>query len=440
MLPQNLQAEEACVGSLLIDSSLVGVVKSQLDAQALNSQPVRWVYEALLALYATGAAIDFVTVGDELERQGRLEQIGGTAFLVRLTNTVPSSLHVQSYVNIVLDMHARGGLLATLSEAGATAYAPDKPLDGAAGQLRSWLQDYEATVGVTHIAPAIEAADVLWQQVEEWRANPLNKGETRYPGTGFKGLDKKTGGLRPGFYLIAARASMGKTALALSMAVSLVSRGVRVDYITTEMTPSQLLLRATSSLAGIAGDVIERGRLNSEQHGQIANALGLISAWPLNIVTGLATLAGIEAHVQQTGAEVLFLDFLGTINSPGDNRHLRLGAIARSLLLLSQGYELPIVALHHLGRGAEARAEKKPVMSDLYESGHLENNADGVWLLWREGYYDKAVTHKIMRIDVAKNRLTGQTGIVDTRLTDYGLVEDIEPRVLEYREWEKGGS
>jgi replicative DNA helicase len=437
LLPQNLEAEEACVGSLLIDPSLLDEVKGRLDPLALNSEAARWVYEALLAVHSRQEAVDFVTVCDELTRQGRLEGIGGTAYITRLINVVPSAMHVQSYVNIVLDMHARSRLLATLGGAGALVYAADRPLDDAAGQLRSWLQDYEADIGVTHVAPVKEAADLLWEQIDIWRNNPLRQGETRYPATGFCGLDKKMGGLRPGFYLIAARASMGKTALALSITVNLVSRGTRVDYITTEMTPPQLLLRLVSSLAGLSGDVIESGNLSDEQHAQVANALGLVSAWPLNIVTGLATLSGVEAHVQQTDAGVVFLDFLGTINAPGDNRHLRLGAIARSILLLSQAQELPIVALHHLGRGTESRADKKPVMSDLYESGHLENNADGVLLLWREGYYDAAVTHSIMQVIIAKNRLTGQVGIVDTRLTKYGLVEDVKPRVLAYRTWER---
>jgi replicative DNA helicase len=438
LTPQNLEAERACVGSLLIDTALLGDVAASLEPSAFRSRDTRWVYEALLALHSQGAAIDLVTVGDELVRQGQLEAVGGTAYLCELMNVVPSALHLRSYVAIVQEMAERARLLETLGDAGKTAYAYDRPLGDAATQLRSWLQDYETGAVATTVAPVKEITDVLWERVADWREHPLRPGETRFPATGFAKLDEMTGGLRPGFYILAARASVGKTAMALSIATNLVKRGVPVDYITTEMTPLQLLSRLVSSLAKVQTKDVEAGRLTGEQHRRIGDALAEIEEWPLTVIAGLATLSGVEAHLRQTGAEVVFLDFLGTIDAPGDNRHLRLGAIARSILLTAQARELPIVTLHHLGRRVDGRPDKKPVLSDLYESGHLENTADGVWFLHRDGYYDPSCTHKIMQITVAKNRLAGNLGIADVQLNDYGLVDDVSPRPYEpNRTWEQ---
>ncbi len=412
-IPHNVEAEEAVLGSLLIDPAFAYVtVTPILKPDDFYVHKNAWMYDAIHSLNQRSVRPDYVTLCDELERQGRLEEIGGAAYLTHLINVVPSALRVEAYAHIVEQAAIRRRLIQAASEVAQLAY--DEELDVDVVQTRS----EEAVLNTRHDSG--EDHDIsalvndLFAEAEEWMEHP-----TDMPGlpTGIRPLDEMLGGLQTGLYLLAARPSMGKTALALQIASNVAAMGGRVMIFTLEMSPAQLAQRLTCSWAGVSQRDLTRGALNRENYARFVQTAGEVHEWPVSVHTGDVTAGVVRAKVQREqlrgDVALVIVDYLGLMSSDQtvETRNLELGGIGRGLLRAAKALDVPIVAIHQLNRGVDNRADKRPLLSDLRESGQLEEHADVALMLYREGYYDDASFRaNVMEVWVRKNRLGGPAG------------------------------
>jgi replicative DNA helicase len=411
--PHSIEAEERVLGSLIIDPEAYLKVAKPLNVEDFYLQKNAWIYDVVQTLKQSGRAVDFGTLCDELERRNQLDDLGGAAYITDLITVVPSALHVEDYADTVIKKAARRRLIATASRIAQWAYQNDLEVEEA--QARAEAAVLDARRGTGGLITSDEMARDLWEKVENWQANPT---EIRGLPTGLDPLDKMLGGMSPGLYLLAARPSVGKTAIALQVAANVARRGLKTLYFTLEMSVEQLAMRLASSLAEIEWDRVKRGVATSDELGDLAEGLGEISEWPFSIHRGAVTAGDIRAIAQREGLRgevgLVVVDYLSLMSAAKEEstRNLELGAISRGLLLAAQDLAIPILALHQLNRGVENRQNKRPLMSDLRESGRLEEDADVILMLYREGYYNP--DHEdanIMEIWVRKNRLGGPSGI-----------------------------
>jgi replicative DNA helicase len=412
--PCNLEAEKSVLGALLIDPSACATVAPILEPSDFYLQKNSWVYEAIRDLHRHGRPLDLTTIADEIERRGRLEDIGGIAYLTGLTTVTPSALHAEEYARIVGEKASRRRLLQAASEVAKLAYNEDLGIDETQTRAETAVLDARRDTG--SLVKADELADDLWRDIEEWQNNPA---EIRGLSTGLTPLDKTIGGLEPGLYVLAARTSMGKTALALQIASNVAQRGRKVIYFTLEMDEKQLSRRLTSSVAGISLDQVKRGQAAPEELKKLSVAVAEFSEWKFMIQPGIVTAGDIRAIVQRESlrdkVELVVVDYLGLMASTKrtETRNLELGEITRGLLLAAKDLEVPIIALHQLNRSVEKRSDKTPLLSDLRESGQIEEHADAVLMLYREGYYNpESESANVMQVWIRKNRLGGPAGRV----------------------------
>jgi len=405
--PNAREAEKALIGALLINPAAYATVAPIVDAADFYLGKARFVYEAIEALKEAGEVPDVVTIADELERRGRLEEIGGVAYLAELEVNVPTALHAGQYARRVVAAAQRRGLLDAASEIAKVAYNEGAEIEEAQAQAEAAVLDTRRDGSRT-----VTAAQVFGDLYEaEWADHGLP--------TGIDALDKMLGGLEAGLYLLAARPSMGKTAMALQIAANLLKRGQKVVVFTLEMGAQQLALRMACSEARVELNRVKRDIAIDQELGKVTEAIGTGATWPLVIHTGTVTAGDIRAVVQREtmrGAEVglVVVDYLGLMAAAkqAETRNLELGAISRGLLLAAKDLDVPILALHQLNRGVDSRSERRPVLSDLRESGRLEEDADVVLMLYRDGYYwPDSERANVMEIWVRKNRLGGPAGV-----------------------------
>lgn len=414
-LPHSVEMEEACLGSLFIDPDAYALLGSTLDGSDFYRASYRQIFEAVAAAACNGV-IDIATVSDHLERSGKLKDVGGLTELTRLINCVPSAFHLETYAQAVAGYALRRRGLLALS-AGAKHFW-DLETDAttaqarAEGELIAAHQDNDSSV-----VNAKTLAFAMYDQVQEWTANPLKPGQVRGLRTGMKTFDRWMGGLRKGMYIVAARPSMGKTAIMLQMASGLCQSGYRVLFFTIEMSAQQLGFRLASSIAQVSLRTIEDGALTSGQMDRVQTALAKISELPLTVIDQ-ATLrppdvlaAARRQQLQQGAADVIFVDGLWLMEPTRErgSRVLNVGSISREMKRsVQRGLDIPVVMAHQLNRKVEERANKIPILSDLRETGDVEQDADVVLMLYRAGMYDeKAKDADVLRIQCRKNRLNG---------------------------------
>jgi len=412
----NVEAEEAVLGSLLIDPAAYTDVAPLLTSDDYYIRKNGWIHEAICTIVERGEQIDLVALCDELDRSGRLEETGGMAYLTHLMNVVPSALHATQYAGIVSEYGARRRLLDAATIAAKAAHDTDAHLDDVLARAEAAVLSVRRADS-TGIAAA-QLMDQLYDLVTDWMNNPLREGEVRGLATGIGPLDRALGGLGQGLYLVAARPSMGKTALVLQIAANVASLGQRVVVFSLELDADEIGLRMACSRAHVPLDRLRRGEAEGEEYSKVIQAIGEISEWPLTIHSGGAPRASdVRAVVQRqqahAGVALVIVDGLGLMESVKDaeTRNLELGSISRDLKITANTLGVPIIAVHQLSRAVEQRADKRPLMSDLRESGRLEEDADVILMLYREGYYDATSPEaNLAEVWIRKNRLGGPAG------------------------------
>ncbi len=415
--PHNTDAEAAVLGALLIDRDAISRVAAILRPEDFYRDRNATIYAAMLALHDRREPIDYLTLTDELQRTGRYEEVGGLAYLSALFTEVPTSLHVEHYARIVEAAALRRRLIRAAGRIAALGYDetldPDRALEEAEQTLfavaqRRQSRDFQ------------KLADVLRAYWEDLLlAADVDRLQRGIP-TDFKDLDKLLGGLqRSDLIIVAARPSMGKSSFALCLARNAAVRfGATVGIFSLEMSTAQLAQRLLFSESGVDSTRLRQATLGPTERRKLADALGVLAAAPIYLDdTPNIALAELRAKARrlhhEVGLDLLVIDYLQLIQGPGrDNRVHEISEISRSLKGLARELNVPVVALSQLSRAVESRSPHIPMLSDLRESGSIEQDADVVMFIYREEVYERDTENKgIAEIHVAKHR-NGPTGQV----------------------------
>jgi replicative DNA helicase len=420
--PHSVEAEQSVLGALLIDSTAWDQVADVVVTNDFYRPDHRLIFEALGELVAGGRPGDVVTTSEQLQRRGRLEEAGGLAYLGTLARDTPTAANVRAYAAIVRER----ALLRALIEAGRGITA--SVFDDQGRSARELVDEAErrvfeiAEAGARGREGAQKVGAMLPQIIDQIDERHSNPDKLRGLATGFSEFDKKTGGLRPGdLIIVAGRPSMGKTTLAVNMAeYAAVHPDIRaaVAIFSMEMPSEQVIERMLSSIGHVPLNNIRSGRISDDDWTRITSATSQLSDARIFIDESPAlTPTELRARARRLkrenhGLDLIVVDYLQLMQVAGtkENRATEIAEISRSLKALAKELSVPVIALSQLNRSVEQRTEKKPVMSDLRESGSLEQDADMILLIYRDEVYDKNTTKKgIAEIDLAKHR-NGEIG------------------------------
>ncbi|MCJ7605605.1 MAG: replicative DNA helicase [Dehalococcoidales bacterium] len=450
--PNDNDAEEAVIGSLLIDGTAIFQIADFLRPSDFYFEQNRWLYDACLALFQRDEAINQITVAQELSRQDRLESAGGNARLSYLISVCPTSLDIEHYGRIVYRLSLMRQLINAGQTITAIGYEAGPDVEGSLGRAESALfklRRGQTTGDLTHIRQVLDK----YFEVEQTTADDK---AARLPQilTNFTGLDDFLGGFqRSDLLIIAGRPSMGKTSLALNIA-----RNAAVDHracvalFSMEMARDSLVMRLLSSESGVNSRRMRFGQHTEDEERQVMEATGILSEAPIYIDdTPMLRIAELRSKAlrlnYERGIDMVIVDYLQLMQGDntggrGENRVQEIGYISRMLKALARELNAPVVAVSQLSRAVEWRASHEPQLSDLRESGSIEQDADVVLFVYRDEYYFKneeewITAHPDGReyprgqadIIIAKHR-NGPTGRVKlrfktelARFDNYGVVE-----------------
>ena len=426
--PHSIEAEEATLGSLLIDSNATPRVAAFLAPEDFYIVKNGWIYQVILSL---GDKVDLLTIGAELAAKGLLDEIGGESYLAQLTTSVPTALNVEPYARIVADFAVRRRLINSASEIAKLAYDQTQPVDQVIEKSESTLFSVSDQRMSGQMVPIRKAVDEFYQRVEylhDHRDEPLG-----IP-TGYPDLDKLTGGLQKGdLIIVAARPGVGKSSLMNNIGYhAAFKHRQRVAIFTLEMSNEQLVQRFVASETGIDSQRLRIGDLREEEWAGMTKVCMQMADLYM-FLDDTPSLSPLDLRVksrriyQEYGLDLIIVDYLqlmqGESGSRNDNRVQEISYISRSLKAIARELKVPLVAGSQLSRMVEQRSDKRPMLSDLRESGSIEQDSDIVMFIYRDEVYNPDTEFKnIAEISVAKNR-NGPTGkatlFFDRRLTSF---------------------
>ncbi len=419
--PHSVEAERAVLGALLIDASAIDDVALQVSPAQFYKGAHATIFETILDLYKADQPVDVVLLNEELARRGTLDAVGGTAALAELSQVVPTAANATYYAKIVRDHATRRELIRVTAEVQRDAF----DVSGATEQLldRSEKRLFEVTQKRIR-TEAVPVKTVVEEAFERLRTLKEGGGVTGIP-SGFVDVDELTQGFQPGeMTILAARPSMGKTSLALNFLRNVtIYQGQPAVMFSLEMPKLQVTSNLLCSLAKIDGHRLRQGSLTRDEERQFLDAAEVLSSAPLFIddSPGLSTMdlrAKGRRLKAQHGIELIMIDYMqlmsGSDRAAGESRQQEVSEISRMTKSLARELSIPIIALAQLSRKVEERKDHEPMMSDLRESGSIEQDADVIMLLFRPEYYepDKEEHKNRAFLQVAKNR-NGPTGKVE---------------------------
>ncbi|HAR03238.1 MAG TPA: replicative DNA helicase [Chloroflexi bacterium] len=417
--PQSSDAEESILGALLIDGEVMLEIADSLKPGDFYKPANAKVYSAIQRLYEQSQPIDILTVSEELERRGQIEEIGGRAALADLCDRTPTAVHAKQYAKIVERKSMLRGLIGAAGRIASIGYEDPSDISEAIDRAESELfavSERRAANGFTQIGTLVGAA---YDQLDRMHQN---RGQLMGLRTGYTAIDTITQGLQNSdFIVLAARPSVGKTSLALNIAENVSLReGKSVGVFSLEMSKEQLVLRLLSSVTKINSFNLRSGQVNDLDFPKIADALGTLSSAKM-FIDDTVNISVMELRTKarrlkmEQGLDLLIVDYLqlmqpGQQNRDG-NRVQEVSDISRGLKALARELGIPIIALSQLSRQTEAREKGEPRLSDLRESGAIEQDADVVIFLYRDAERsdDAGVTGEAINFNVAKHR-NGPTG------------------------------
>jgi replicative DNA helicase len=419
-LPHNLEAERSILGAILVHNDAFNLAAQVIDVRDFYRDAHRRIFDRMVALNERGQAIDFVTLKEELGRSGELDAVGGPAYVASLADGVPRATNVEYYARIVKEKSTLRNLIFAANKILTTAYEADQDSDLVLDQAESAIfavADDRLRAGFIPMADLVRESYPKIEQLFE------HKRLVTGVASGFVDLDEMTRGFQAGdLIIIAARPSMGKTSLALNIAQYVALQPDRtVGVFSLEMSKESLFLRLLTSEAQIDGHRLMTGAIGQKDYGRISHALETLNAMRLYIddsasITVLEMRAKARRLQAEHGLTLMVVDYIQLMSTRGrfENRTLELGAISRSLKGLAKELNVPVVVLSQLSRAPESRSDHRPQLSDLRESGALEQDADVVILIYREDAYNRDPAHPdagTAELIVAKQR-NGPTGVV----------------------------
>ncbi len=415
--PHNIEAEEAVLGALLIDPDAIIRVATFLRPKDFFLQRNGWIYEAILNLHSRREPTDLITLTDELERQNQLAEIGGPAYLTDLINATPTSIHVEYYAKIVERTAILRRLIDGATQIAQLAYEDTEEVAEIIDRAESIVFGVTERRSERDLRPIRHAIDRYYDLIE-YRSQ--HQGELMGIPTGLKDLDRLLGGLqRSDLVILAGRPGMGKTSLALSMALQASRKwNKRIAIFSLEMSDEQLVQRLLSAETGIDSQRLRLGQIRDEEWPVFIQATSLLADTSM-FLDDTPAISAMELRTKarrleaEHGLDMLIVDYMqlmrGDVRS--ENRQQEISYISRSLKELARELNIPVVALSQLSRAVESRHDKRPMLSDLRESGSIEQDADVVMFVYRDEIYNPDTEFpNLAEVIVAKHR-SGPTGM-----------------------------
>jgi len=418
--PQNLDAEMSLLGAVLIDEETLADISEHVKMYDFYDKRHGLIYDAMMRLYEKRKPVDLLTLTEELKKKNDIETIGGSAYLTELTNYVPTAAHAEAYAELVQQKAIRRRLIKASAEISEMGYdeetSTEQLLESAEAELFA-VSDQSLKQDLV----SIEA--ILTDSFDRMEELHRNKGQLRGVRTGYRDLDNMTAGLqRSDLIILAARPAMGKTTLVTNLAYNVATIAKQpVLFFSLEMSKEQLVDRMLADASGVDSWNIRTGNLSDDDFSKLSDAMGEMAEAPIYIddtpgvsVLEMRTKARRAAHEQPLG--LIIIDYLQLMQGSGrdnGNRVQEVSEISRGLKLLARELNVPVIALSQLSRSVESRSPQIPMLSDLRESGSIEQDADIVMFIYREEYYNPDTDRKqITDLIIAKHR-NGPVGKVE---------------------------
>ncbi len=423
--PQNLDAEASLLGSLLIDNDAYLKIGDQIKAEDFYEPRNRLIFEAIEALHDKHKSIDILTLSEQLKGGGKLESVGGASYLTELTNFVPTAAHVENYAEIIAEKSIRRRLINASQDIAKIGFDEGKSIQELIEETESRLFE----VNQRHVRQNVTSLEAVLEDSFE-RLNELqkNKGQLRGVSTGMHDLDQKIAGLHPSdLVIVAARPSMGKTALMLNMALNIAThqkdKGAVLIF-SLEMGKEQLADRLLAAEAGVDAWKLRTGEgLNDDDYERLSSATGPLSEAKIFIDdTSGMTISDLRTRARRVHHEhplaVIIVDYLqlmsgGSRFATSANRVQEISEISRNLKILARELNVPVLAASQLSRSVESRTPQIPQLSDLRESGAIEQDADIVMFIYREDFYNPDTDRQNITDLLIKKHRNGPTGKVE---------------------------
>ncbi|WP_027405862.1 replicative DNA helicase [Anaerovibrio sp. RM50] len=420
MPPQNIDAEQAVLGAMLIKKEAIAEVSQILKPEDFYRDAHKIVYEAMLTLFNKNEPADIVTVSEYLNNENLMEKVGGVTFITALANTVPTAANVTYHAKIVREKSDLRHLINTATDIAGMAYESSDDVADVIDKSEKMIMEVANRQNVSAFTPM---RDIVMETFDKINVLYENKGGLTGIPCGFTDLDKLTSGLQASdLILVAARPSMGKTAFTLNIGAHVALKEHKnVAFFSLEMSKQQLVQRMLCSEGGIDSQKLRKGELDKNDWSKLVNVANKVAEAPLYIddtagITVMELRSKARRLKAEKGLDLIIIDYLQlmqgrTGKGATDNRQQEISEISRSLKAVARELNVPVIALSQLSRSVESRQIKRPMLSDLRESGSLEQDADIVMFLYREDYYDPETVNKnITEVIVAKHR----NGPVDT--------------------------
>lgn len=419
-LPSSEDSERAILGAILLDNSLISQAVEQLKTEDFYSPLHRRIFNAMISLFESSRSIDPILIGEELKKEGPIEAMGGVTTITNLTYGLPHFSDLSEYITVVRDKSVMRSLVRTCNQITSEALEEEddaKVVLDHAEQMIFALAEKRTREGFSHIQPVAEKVLEKVQEYAKRESHALTG-----LATGFRELDEMTSGLQPSdLIIIAARPSMGKTALCLTMAQNAaITEKAVVGIFSLEMSKEQLVMRMMSSEAKVDASRFRKGILSREEWERLARAIGTLSDAKIFIddTPGISVLE-MRAKARRLAAEqkaldLIVVDYLQLMGGSrrNENRQQEVSQISRELKGLAKELNVPVVALSQLSRAPEARNPPRPLMSDLRESGSIEQDADVVTFIYREDYYKPTDENAGLAELIVSKQRNGPTGTV----------------------------
>lgn len=433
--PNSVEAERSVLGAMLQDGNAVEQACERLQGDDFYQPQHREIYDAMRKLHMEQSPVDLVTVDSELSRRGTLEGVGGTAYLIELSQYVPTTANVKAYIALVQEKSTLRRLIHAAQEISQECYSQANPLADTLNHAEKAV--FDIVMNRSGGDTLVHVKDVLQNTYANIEELAKLKGRISGVPTGFTALDNMLTGLHGGeLIILGARPSMGKTSLAMNIAGhACLYAGKKVAVFSLEMPREQIALRLLCSDAKVDMQRVRQGRLDNDDWMRLARSIGPMANAPLYIddtagITPSQLRSRCRRLMMDKGLDLIVVDYLGLMHADGksENRQLEVSEISRSLKAIALELKVPLLACAQLSRASTTRDNKRPALSDLRDSGSIEQDADVVMFIHREGYYDPECEEKNIGEIIVQKQRNGPLGTVKVAwLSEYTTYANLAP-------------
>ena len=417
--PQNIEAEKAVLGAIMTKPDAITDVSRIIKSEDFYRKQHQIVYETIMDLVSANEPTDLITIMESLRKNKRLDDVGGVVYVTALANSVITAANAVKHAHMVRDAAQLRRLIEAADQVSAMAYDNSEEVPSIMDKAQRLI--LSAVADETSGSGFVQIKDIIWDVVDRLDKLSETGGGLTGLASGFRDLDRMTAGFQKSdLILVAARPSMGKTAFTLNIASYMIRHGQTVAFFSLEMGREQLALRLMSSEGNIDSQRLNTGQISTDEWMKFMETCSKLALRPIYIddTPGISVME-LQSKARrlkaERGLDIIMIDYLqlmqGRTTNVGDNRQQEISEISRSLKALARELNVPVIALSQLSRGVESRQIKRPMLSDLRESGSLEQDADIVMFLYREDYYDQDTDNKNTEVIIAKHR-NGPIGTV----------------------------